>query len=119
MKRSIMFLSFILLTVAPFITAQAATVNISNNCNQTVTVSAYSERTDSAGNLLAEKIAYAHNSYTVTTPLPVKCIKTKYPQPGQSTVGNYFYFSGANNLTVKIIKHPENSNACSISVTEP
>jgi len=119
MKRSIMFLSFLLLTVAPLAIASAATVYITNNCNQNVTVSVYSEKTHSDGYLLAQKIANAHNSYTVTTSSPVKCIGTSYPQPGYSTVGNYFYFDRANNLTVRIIMHPENSNACSISVTEP
>lgn len=118
MKRNIMFGLLLLLSVAILSEAQAATINISNNCNQNVTVSAYSIKEATAGYLLAQKLAYAHNSYTVTTSSPVKCIKTEFPQPGQTTVGKAFYFGGANNLTVRIIMDPENSNSCSISVTE-
>ena len=118
MKRNTIFGLFLWLSVAILSEAQAATINISNNCNQDVTVSAYSIREASAGYLLAEKLAYAHNSYTVTTTSPVKCIRTVYPQPGHSTVGNNFYFGGANNVTVRISMNAENSNACSISVTE-
>ncbi|PKN20288.1 MAG: hypothetical protein CVU71_00370 [Deltaproteobacteria bacterium HGW-Deltaproteobacteria-6] len=118
MKRNTIFGLFLLLSVAILSEAQAATINISNNCNQDVTVSAYSIQTASAGYLLAQKLAYAHNSYTVTTSLPVKCIRTEFPQPGHSTEGKAFYFGGANNLTVRIIMDPQNSNSCSISVTE-
>jgi len=115
MKRNIIFGLILLLAVATFSAAQAATINISNNCNQNVTVSAYSTQVANVSDRLVEKLAYAHNSYTVTTTLPVKCIKTTYPQPGNSTQANYFYFGGANHITVKI---GADNNDCTISVTE-
>lgn len=117
MRRRIIIPLVLLMSVA-WATAQAATVNISNNCNQNVTVSAYSIKEPSQGYLPARKVVYAHNSHTMTVSAPVKCIQTQYPQPGYSTVGNCFYFDGATNVTVKIVMDPQNSNSCSISVTE-
>jgi len=56
LKKNTIFGLFVWRPVAILSEAQAATINISNNCNQDVTVSAYSIREASADYLLAEQI---------------------------------------------------------------
>ncbi len=119
MKRYLFFvLLFVVISIAPFANARAATVNISNNCSMEITVSAYSITTDNASYLLAKKVVNAYNSNTMSTASPVKCIKTEYPQAGHSTTANFFYFnSGANDLTVIAERPSAGSENCNISVT--
>ncbi|MDA8124127.1 MAG: hypothetical protein M0009_02910 [Deltaproteobacteria bacterium] len=110
----------LLVLLAAFSEAQAATVQISNQCNVAVHLWGYSEGRENASALLFDRNVISKNSDTVNTAAGVKTVKIEYQQFYQQTplgtVTNWRYFDGTKNLRVNLTTG--DVGACTIAITE-